>query len=474
MLKNARLLGAVAMCTFVLALNGCSGKPLPKANRDTVVTIGSAATVKVFAFGDLNITFPTTVYMKLSAADPNALYNEPLALVEAEYRRDLAARTLEEGTTLVDYAWKAIGRDPDRYLICSDDRTTMTESDVNYGTGSGFVVSSDGAVVTCHHCVTGGPVAGYVNREILNGFISVIQTRIGGAPSEEVLAEVIQPIYFYLRDRVQTESVFKEARVLLPQTPWETNGYDALSKEDSDNELVSLFVPSSTELLKKWTWPCEVLVSGETWPGKDVAVLKIPVSNLLTVDVSEEEAPRPDSTVLCLGFPGKAVQEGSMTKGAQFKVILHAGQVGQTLPTTSGYDAIHTDADINHGDSGGPAFNESGVVIGLSVSGQEDAAGQNYLVPASVIQEKLIEAGVKPKSDQLNEDWRKALLLMQSGRFAEAKSLLEKIRIVQDSDYAEGKRIALIDKYIKESLPNKVNLFVERAIADCEKKQKTR
>ncbi|MCE9559394.1 MAG: trypsin-like peptidase domain-containing protein [Armatimonadetes bacterium] len=460
----------VSVALIIALLSGCGSKPLPAANQDTVVTIGSAATVKVFAFGDMKISFPSGVGLKRAASDPNAISNEPLTLLEAEFRRDLQSRTLEDGTTYADYAWAAIGKDPERYLVFTGDRTVLSQSDVSFATGSGFVLTSDGHIVTCQHCVQGGPVPGFINQEIYDGFLRVMREKIGAAASEGVMTKSARGIIDFLIDHAQAEAIFKEARVLIPQVPKDTNGYNSLTREETSNSLLQQYLPSSSAQIRKWTWSCAIVASGEGWPGKDVAVLKIPANNLLTLGVSREASPRPDSTVLCLGFPGKAVQQGAMTKEAQFRVILHGGRVGQLLPTRSGFDAIHTDADINHGDSGGPGMNDSGAVIGLSVSGQEDVPGQNYLVPASVILERMKEAGVTESNDQLNKDWREGLLLLQAKRFAEAKAILEKVRNAQGGDNSVAKHL----ESASSAGPNSINLFLDRAIKDCDEGLKTR
>jgi hypothetical protein len=349
----------------------------------------------------------------------------------------------------------------------------MTEEDVNFGTGSGFVVTSDGSIVTCQHCVDGGPQPGYISRSLLTGFLNAITTQVGGAPSDAVMAKSIQPIYDYLSRSVQAESIFREARVLIPQVPRDFNGYDQLASEDTDNPLLTSLLPSSSALIRKWTWPATITASGQGWPGKDVAVIKIQATNLFTIPVSDGPAPRPDSTVLCLGFPGKAVQQGSMTKTAQFRVILHSGKVGQVLPTTSGFDAIHTDADINHGDSGGPALSEEGLVVGLSVSGQEDAPGQNYLVPASVIRERMAEAGLRPEVDELNAQWKEGLLLLQAKQYGRAKSIFESLRKKQDKDLTDDPSYEN-STAPNRNLPNPINFFLDRAIKDCENGLKLR
>jgi len=51
------------------------------------------------------------------------------------------------------------------------------------------------------------------------------------------------------------------------------------------------------------------------------------------------------------------------------------------------YPYIMTDAAANHGNSGGPLYNEYGEVIGVLVAGVDGAKGMNYAIPANVAEE---------------------------------------------------------------------------------------
>ena len=44
-----------------------------------------------------------------------------------------------------------------------------------------------------------------------------------------------------------------------------------------------------------------------------------------------------------------------------------------------------TDCAVNHGNSGGPVFDESGEVIGAIVAGIDSAEGMNFAIPADVV-----------------------------------------------------------------------------------------
>ena len=82
-----------------------------------------------------------------------------------------------------------------------------------------------------------------------------------------------------------------------------------------------------------------------------------------------------------------------------------------------GWKAIQTDASINHGNSGGPGFNERGEVIGISTAGAsgEDVSGLYYLVPISVVDQFIQELNIKPRDSGLSAQYRDALALYDAG-----------------------------------------------------------
>ena len=110
-----------------------------------------------------------------------------------------------------------------------------------------------------------------------------------------------------------------------------------------------------------------------------------------------------DSIDLCLlfvdGLHEKANEIGDafMLKNGQ-RVYLIGNSLGEGTCITSGiisdkqrsvpglsYPYIMTDAAANHGNSGGPLYNEQGEVIGVLVAGIDGAKGMNYAIPSNVV-----------------------------------------------------------------------------------------
>lgn len=112
-----------------------------------------------------------------------------------------------------------------------------------------------------------------------------------------------------------------------------------------------------------------------------------------------------DSIDLCLlyvnGVSKTVTTFGDSTtlKNGQ-KVYLIGNSLGEGTCITSGiisdkqrampglsYPYIMTDAAANHGNSGGPLYNEKGEIIGVLVAGIDGAKGMNYAIPSKVAEE---------------------------------------------------------------------------------------
>jgi serine protease Do len=132
-----------------------------------------------------------------------------------------------------------------------------------------------------------------------------------------------------------------------------------------------------------------------TDPRTDIAVLKIPASNLSTVTLGDSTKAKVGDIVLAIGDPfgiGETVTMG---------IVSATGRRDLRLEGPEGYeDFIQTDASINPGNSGGALVNTRGELIGINTAIISNGGGGNqgigFAVPvnmARTVMEQILKTG---------------------------------------------------------------------------------
>jgi S1-C subfamily serine protease len=453
-----------------LALVGCGKpEPLPKPNQESAVAFIQPATVKVIAFGNVSGRFPTGAYLRTTAAtfDSGLFYgSETESVIAAEYRRDVDSGTIAYGTSFASYAWQKIADRPGNYLFRDPSEETVSVDSFPYSSGTGVVVSEDGVILTCNHVVDD---SGMAPQEFvypaIDRIIEYLAGQFGAEPSDSEALAVVQSLIQFVLEGSQFSIEFTEARVFFP-LEWDGQTFE---RPDADEPLFvdfeSIEDPAITRL-KNWTYPCTVLAQGESYPGKDVAVLKATdVSGLIAVELAEEDTVSQGETLHTLGFPNAAIIPG-MAEAAGYLAVYHSGKVGQIMPMTGGWKAIHFAADINHGDSGGPVFDSSGRLVGLNVAGNPDAPGQNLAVPVSLVHEILKDNSISVGVGESTKKWQDAVLLMQGDRCKEALPKIEELA----EDIRVSQVLLKFQSTLNADVSRKVaNKYVQERLTQCKR-----
>jgi S1-C subfamily serine protease/rhodanese-related sulfurtransferase len=136
-----------------------------------------------------------------------------------------------------------------------------------------------------------------------------------------------------------------------------------------------------------------------TESGKDVAILKIDSRNLPTVTLGDSDGVQLGQPIHLLGFPGVVMYHDLLDKRSAVEASITSGQISSVKRDTRGAPVIQTDAAASWGNSGGPAINEEGQVVGIltfiSLTSDDTQAiqGFNFLVPSNIVREFARTAG---------------------------------------------------------------------------------
>lgn len=133
--------------------------------------------------------------------------------------------------------------------------------------------------------------------------------------------------------------------------------------------------------------------------GKDVAILKIDARNLPTVPLGDSDRVQLGQSVHLLGFPGVVMYHDLLDKRSAVEASITAGQISSMKRDARGAPVIQTDAAASWGNSGGPAIDDRGRVVGvltfISLTSDDTQAvqGFNFLIPANIVREFARTAG---------------------------------------------------------------------------------
>jgi S1-C subfamily serine protease len=152
--------------------------------------------------------------------------------------------------------------------------------------------------------------------------------------------------------------------------------------------------------VKKYTPP----VSNEpgAMSGRDMALLKVPGEDFPMLRIGDSKAVQIGDPIHILGFPGIVLSHELLNKSASREATVTNGAVSGFKEDVSNNTVIQTDASAAWGNSGGPAVDDRGMVVGVltfvSVApGAEGSIvqGFNFVIPSEAIKGFVSDTPVK-------------------------------------------------------------------------------
>ncbi len=170
-----------------------------------------------------------------------------------------------------------------------------------------------------------------------------------------------------------------------------------------------------------------IVVKGEPMPGKDIAILKISDGDQLPVlKLAPTDLPEVGEQLFVYGYPGPVTNNDFVSAASAIEPTLTTGIVSAIKQSVGNWPVIQMDANINHGSSGGPVCNEKGEVVGLTTFGSIEntgglAAGLNFAIPVSILNEFLDKADINPAPSQASRRFALALEMYDEHRYHSAR-----------------------------------------------------
>lgn len=269
------------------------------------------------------------------------------------------------------------------------------------GSGSGFIVHPDGFILTNGHVVAPTRDAAAVDRELRrNGAISALVKHF---PVE------------HLRTLYRDEQL---------------NRYIDLVA--SAGHLDNMRVVNEAELSNGEKLPFRVeryspsLGEG----GNDLALIHIERRNLPVLRLGDSEAVGVGESIWSVGYPAVAsstdeVIGGWLSRESDLEATFNPGTITSIKRNRANAPVFQSNVAIYRGNSGGPAVNRRGEVIGVSTWGHTNAEQIKFLVPVNDVRSLLASAGVAANVDgAFNRFYGAALEDAAEGRWEGVKKNL--------------------------------------------------
>jgi S1-C subfamily serine protease len=401
----------------------------PERERDVPANLklvrAQPSVYKILEYGDLEMKIPAKVQV-----DDDALMRAFAADGGVPAGPD---RTNDP--KLTQYLWAKLAEAPQQYLTFDGEQAATRFENELMASGTGFLVSRDGIVLTNAHVIGDMADQPLTNDPIVlasligpscDAFMKSTIELFGGEPAPELRPQVATSVLQWFAANGRMTGTFRRAELVLQFKKKGLDNEDVL-KLDLDEFFKRPPVPIVA--------PLEVLFKGEELPGKDVAILRVsagdfdPIDRAICLPLGDSEEVLAGARVQALGFPGIAFNEHIMDQTAAYRVSAQDGQVANTKRMTGGYDAIEMTADINHGDSGGPVVDvDDGLVIGLNVgAASEQSHGHTLAIPVNVAKEMLADLKIDLDPGPATALWIDALRQYDAKQYAEATQTLSRL-----------------------------------------------
>jgi serine protease Do len=343
------------------------------------------------------------------------LDNKAVARLQQRITRQVLSGAVDatEGA-VVEAVVDAIAKDPLTYFKPS--RTNRTTSAKLSAFGTGWVVNPDGYVVTAAHVISPDP-------EDLKQEFALTALKQFAEQDARAFTEADSGVRF---SSSQVQQLTKAASVYSARYLKLGNITKAVSAQ------IGVAVAGFSK--SREGRPAEVVSVGEPYPGKDVAVLKLDGEAALpTLPVGKDSDVSEGETLYVAGYPAASTFFSGLSKDSEVQPTVTQGPLTAIKSNEAGTPIFQTQAPASPGNSGGPVLDARGNVVGILVASAVDGKGvalegQEFIVPISVVNEKLKQRNITAQTSPVTISYNQALEHFYRKHYKRALPEFERVR----------------------------------------------
>ncbi|MFY9227880.1 MAG: serine protease [Candidatus Microsaccharimonas sp.] len=328
--------------------------------------------------------------------------------------------------------------------------------------GSGFFVSQDGYLATNGHVASVTPkdvvirdafnyYASKGDPKYVNYLLSLTTLKTSDIPAnstqEEAISIMIDAMYNISDSRIAKTNDVSNILVVLSKAEIDTAKLlEATGKRQEYSEENTV-----KATLKAADYRAIDGING--YKSSDVAIIKIDGTNYPITKIGSIEDLTQGASLSILGYPGNASDNG-IVESTTAEATLTTGKVS-SKKKASGSDKmlIETDATVGHGNSGGPAFEDNGSVVGIATY-SIDATGAgdgtyNYIRDIKDLTDLANESGITlDVNSETQALWEQGINYFYTSYYSKAVKNFEKVQALYPNHSKAAEFIAAAQKRI--------------------------
>lgn len=305
---------------------------------------------------------------------------------------------------------------------CGTGPVQQVTPDPLYETGSGFILHPDGFIAT--------------NGHVVERYYEMNEQRLAKEFLAAAVARACGPALAMVPEGARKERL--TAIAADPVNRGKVRLRKRLQVHLSTGKVYAAEVKAYSPAIKPETPPVGQTASQGGKPeaersGRDVAILKIEERDLPTIRLTANPAAlKLGEQIFVIGYPGVVLNHDFLSRKSQLEASVTVGRVSGFKIDINDRRVIQTDAAITWGNSGGPAFNLAGEVIGVATfisttfEGDQAIQGFNFLIPAESVNAFCSKIGLTPNPDtRLMTEWAAGVTAYFRGEYRRSLAHLD-------------------------------------------------